>query len=335
MKSTIKDVAKRASVSISTVSLVINEKSNVSKATRKKVLAAMKELNYTPNRSAQRLAGKLKGNVGFILSEDHFTRAEPFYTRIFLGTEFEAHNYNTYILLTVIKNIFNGERDVPRFLRNRDVDGVIIAGRVPSALIDYIQELKIAVVYIDFLPKNRKGMAVLIDNVDGGFQAVEHLISRNRTRIAYIAGEMDHPSMQGRFRGYQNALTKYQVPIEQSLIVTNPKNTTFKNGYKCAKKLLENTKDVDAIFAANDAMALGCLRYLTEVGIKISEQIAVVGFDDVEACVQTHPTLTTIHVEKEEMGILAIKKLMEAIHSGKTTNIKSLVPATLIIREST
>ena len=122
--------------------------------------------------------------------------------------------------------------------------------------------------------------------------------------------------------------------MEDRFIVTNENNTTFADGYKAAEKLLKKSDDVDAIFAANDAMAFGCLRYLTESGIKVPEQIAIVGFDDVDACIHSNPKLTTMRVDKEEIGILALKTLMETIHSGKITNIKTLVPATLIVRES-
>src|SRR5690349_3574720 len=126
---TIHDVAKRAELSISTVSLVLNNKSNVSESTREKVLQIIAELGYHPQRSARGLASSLSGNLGFILSEDHFSQAEPFYTKIFLGTEFEARAHNYYILLTTVETAPRADSTPPRFLLEQNVDGVIIAGK--------------------------------------------------------------------------------------------------------------------------------------------------------------------------------------------------------------
>ncbi|HEX9614557.1 MAG TPA: LacI family DNA-binding transcriptional regulator, partial [Bacteroidota bacterium] len=127
---TIKDVARKAGLSLSTVSLVLNEKENVSVETRTKVLKIINELDYHPRRSARGLASKLTGNIGFILTDDHFTQAEPFYTKIFLGTEFEARKHNYYVLLTTVGRTVKESAEVPRFLLEQNVDGVVIAGRI-------------------------------------------------------------------------------------------------------------------------------------------------------------------------------------------------------------
>ena len=113
---TIKDVARQAGLSVSTVSLVMNNKGHVRETTREKVLCVVRELSYHPTRSARGLASKTSGNIGFILSEEHFSRAEPFYTRIFLGTEFEARDHNYYILLTTVPKEFGIRSTPPRFL---------------------------------------------------------------------------------------------------------------------------------------------------------------------------------------------------------------------------
>src|SRR5512135_725902 len=131
---TIEDVARLSGLSVSTISLVINNRGYVSDETRKKVLKIVEDLSYHPTRSARGLASKTSGNLGFILSEDHFSQAEPFYTRIFLGTEFEARNHNYYILLTTVGKTFHKTRSVPRFLLEQNVDGVIIAGKVNAKL---------------------------------------------------------------------------------------------------------------------------------------------------------------------------------------------------------
>src|SRR5438105_3408848 len=127
---TICEVAAKADLSISTVSLFLNNSSKVGGEARKKIQRVIGDLGYTPRRSARGLASKLSGNIGFIVSEDHFTQAEPFYTRIFLGTEFEARDHEYYILLTTVSKQFTNRQSIPRFLLEGNVDGIILAGRI-------------------------------------------------------------------------------------------------------------------------------------------------------------------------------------------------------------
>lgn len=334
-KTTIKDVAQKANVAISTVSLVINDKGKVSEETRQKILTAMRELNYRPSRAAQGLAGRLNGNIGFILSEDHFTRSEPFYTYIFLGSEFEARNHNVYVLLTVISQEFRGPKDAPRFLLDNIVDGVIVAGRVPAALTAYLKQIKLPILYIDFLPDYSPVQAILIDNTAGAKQAVKHLITTGREKIAFIAGDIQHPSIHARFEGYRHMLESHNFPFNADLIINHKPDTNFQYGYEAAAELVQRRVEFDAIFAANDALALGALRYFAENKITVPEDVALVGFDDVAAAAQSNPSLTTIRVNKEEMGILGLKTLVEIIQTRKELNTKIIVPTKLVIRKST
>jgi LacI family transcriptional regulator len=332
---TIKDVAKRAGVSLSTVSLVLNNKKNISLETINKVKRAIDELNYHPRHSARGLASKKSGNIGFILTDDHFSRAEPFYTKIFLGTEFEARNHNYYILLTTVERKFS-RKSIPRFLLEKNVDGVILAGHVPEGLINYINNnYNIPVIYIDYLAPKGKSFAILIDNVDGARLAVEHLIEKGHQDIAFICGEISHPSMESRFMGYKAALKQAGIPINQKLIITNEQNTSDNDGFKAAEKLLKTGEKFSAIFSANDAMAFGCLRYLKSKNISVPKQVALIGFDDVEIASQIEPHLTTMRVDKEEMGAIAIRNLVEMISKDKKNYGKILVPVELVVRDST
>ena len=167
IRPTIKDVAKRAGLSLSTVSLAINNSGYVSKETRIRVLKVVEELGYHPSRAARGLASRKSGNVGFILTDDHFCQAEPFYTKVFLGTEFEARKHNYYILLTTVGRRFTKNGSTPRFLLERNIDCVIIAGKISERLVDYIEGLGLPIVLVDYeLPRKRLSM-VLIDNRKG------------------------------------------------------------------------------------------------------------------------------------------------------------------------
>lgn len=335
MSATIKDVAKKAKVSITTVSMVLNNNPKISEATRQKVLKAIQELNYYPRRMARGLVSRKTGNIGFILTEDHFSRHEPFYTRIFLGTEFEARELEYYILLTTVPPDFKPNSRLPRFILERNVDGIILAGKVPHALMQCIQQRDIPVVFVDYFLPDENYPAVLIDNISGGLLATQHLIKCGRQRIGFIGGDIQHPSIYDRYQGYQRALEQNGIPGQETLVVVDEPYPDRQSGYRAMEKLIRRAPDVDAVFACNDAMALGALQCLKEKGKKIPQDIALIGFDDVEADLTVDPSLSTIRVNKEELGIQAIRLMIEILNSSKPISRKILVPVELVAREST
>lgn len=334
MSPTIKDVAKKASVSLSTVSLVINGKSNVRDETRKKVEAAISDLGFHPRRAARGLASNKTNNIGFILTEDHFSRAEPFYTKIFLGTEFEARKYNYYILLTTVPKKFNENLHLPRFLLERNVDGVILAGKVPTKLIDIIQKANLPLILIDYSTPTHKTSKVLIDNHQGTSLAVEHLIQNGHSKIAFIGGEISHPSICERLRGYEETMHKSNLSTS-NLIFCNEPNTDVNNGYEATCSLFKKGSPFTAIVASNDTVATGAMRCLREKNINIPQDVSIIGFDDIEVCLQVEPRLSTIKVFKEELGAIAVRRAIEGIENKTLLLDQTLIPAELIIREST
>ncbi len=333
---TIKDVAKRADVSLSTVSLVLNNKGYVSPKTREKVAKVINELGYHPTRSARGLALRKSGNIGFILTDDHFTQTEPFYTKIFLGAEFEAQKHNYYILLTTITKDFDPFNSLPRFLIEKNVDGILIAGQVSTVLIDYIDSMNIPIVLIDFDVENHKHSTVLNNNYQGTQLAVEHLINLQHRKIGYIAGDLSHPSINERYQGYRNALKQAGITLEKSWISINQKDTKVSNGYNAAKDLIKSSHSLPtALIAANDAMAIGCLQYFSEINIKVPDDIALIGFDNIEKALSAQPSLTTIDVNKFAMGGTAMSTLVECITERNKQINHIRIPVTLVVREST
>jgi LacI family transcriptional regulator len=332
---TIKDVAKTAHVSTATVSLVINNHKRISPETRVKVNKAIQELNYHPFRSARGLVSQKTGNIGFILTEDHFLRSEPFYTRIFLGTEFAARENEFYILLTTVPSDFRAGDRLPRFVLERNVDGIIIAGKVPHDLIKSLEKYNLPLVFIDYYPENNKYSNVLIDNVSGGKNAVQHLIDYGHEKIGFIAGDIQHPSIKDRFQGYKIAMEERGLSYNNTYYVIDEENPARENGYSAAKKLLNKNKKITAIFACNDAMAIGVMQYLKEKKIEIPENISLIGFDNVEADLSLDPPLSTISVKKTDMGIEAIHLMAELLNNKVKSIKKVLVPVELISRKST
>jgi LacI family transcriptional regulator len=335
MASTIKDVAKKANVSVATVSLVIHNHQRISSDTKRRVRRAIEDLNYYPVRTARGLVSQKSGNIGFIVTEDHFSRSEPFYTQIFLGTEFQARESEYYVLLTTVNSDFTTNTNLPRFILERNVEGVILAGKIPPSLIENLKNLEIPLVFVDYYPPQGNYPVVMIDNSAGGTKATQHLIDCHHTRIAFIAGDIAHPSISERFQGYKMALEKNQIPYDPSLVVIDEPYPAREFGYHAAGKMLQRDNHPTAIFACNDAMAIGVLQYLKERKIKVPDDISIIGFDDVEANLSMDPPLTTIRVPKVEMGIEAIKLMTEILQQKQTRSRKILVPVDLIVRQST
>lgn len=339
-KVTIKDVASHANASMSTVSIVVNGKGYVSDEKRKEILNSINELGYVPSTSARNLASNRTNNIGFILRESHFTLSEPFYTRIFLGTEFESKNYNYYVLLATVTDDYQKGVDTPRLLKERNVDGIIIAGKVSKDLLKEVEDSGIPFVVVDYQYKSYP--SIMVDNLNAGIEAVRHLIEKGHSEIAFVGADPNHPSISARFEGYQLAMLKAGIKDTSNLVFMDEGLPTLKTGFKQAKMMFETEEKPTAVFCANDAMALGLLKYAEQNKIKVPEDLSVIGFDDVEGASFSSPKLSTVRVFKEQIGELALSHLSEIIED--TTDKKSkyersnhmlTVPTELVIREST
>ncbi|MBI1936543.1 MAG: LacI family DNA-binding transcriptional regulator [Ignavibacteriales bacterium] len=336
MSPTIKDVAKKAGVSIATVSLAIHNNQRITTITRNKVLRAIKELNYHPSRSAKGLVTKTTGNIGFVLTDDHFLKTEPFYTMIFLGTEFVTRGNDYYVLLATINKDFKEGDELPRFILERSVDGVIVAGKVPDAFIQKLSKFDMPLVFVDYFPPVDDHCVVMVDNTRGGYQAAKHLVDLGHKEIAFIGADITHPSISDRLTGYKQALETSGIEIKQSNIIIDEDYPARQNGYNAAKRLFEKNKNVTAVFACNDAMAIGAMQYCADNGIKIPGDVSLIGFDDVEADLLLNPPLTTVRVPKVELGTEAMNVMVNLL-SSKSANCakKIVVPVELIVRGST
>ena len=315
-KMTIKDIAELAGVSVSTVSLVISNRGYVSAGTRRKVERIIAKYDYCPRQTARNLASGHTGNIGFIIADFHLSGNEFFYSRVLLGAELEARKKDYYILLTTVGDSFQPPKDTPRFLKGRDVDGIIVAGSVPEDLVAYIHPLKIPYVLVDYRHPAIESNRVQIENHDGAYRAVEHLLDHGYRRIAFVGGSYRHASIRERFRGYQNALDHAglsEVARDESLRFLVDEETTSLIGARGINALLDQAVQFDAVVCANDTTALGCLNALQERGFNVPGDIAIVGFDDIRYAAETRPTLTTVHVPKLEMGVQAVRLIFDCL----------------------
>ncbi len=335
MAPTIRDVARLAKVSPSTVSAVINQKGYVSKDTLKRVNAAINKLDYTPQRSARDLAKRTSGNLGFIVSDTHFSRAEPFYTRVFLGAEIEARNHDLYVLLTSVPKKYKEQKHLPRFLRERNVDGVMIAGNIPDKLIRDVLARDIPTVFVDYGNDRFPGAKVLIDNRRGVLEAVRHLISLGHEKIGFIGAEPDHPSVRERLEGFREGLKEKNLNENRNWVIFAEGDMNPDRGADACLMLLENSQLPTALVCANDAMATGVLNVLKDIGIAVPGVISVVGFDDVPTCTILDPPLTTVRVHKEDLGAIAVQTLVDLISRRYKQSKVIREGVEMIIREST
>jgi LacI family transcriptional regulator len=302
---TIHEVAQLADVSISTVSLVMNGRDGVRSSTRDRVEKAARSLGYRPRASARSLASGTTGNVGFVLRDDHFTRSETFYTRVFLGSEFEARTAGVYVLLTTLPRAYNETLHSPRFLRERNVDGLLVAGSVPDAFLHEIEALRLPAVLIDYawgqLP------SVMVGNSEGAIAAATHLRERGSTRLAFCGADLRHPSVVERKRAFLDCAGDAVQLFESTGLATRAV------GRMLGQQLCEAPDRPDAVFCANDALALGVIDAARECGIRVPDDLAVVGFDDVDAAAEHTPPLTTVRVFKEQLGETGLRVLSDLI----------------------
>ncbi len=335
MRPTIKDVAKKAQVSTATVSLVMGGHPRISPQTIRKVKKTIKELGYVPSKSARDLVSRKTGNIGFVLTDDHFLRTEPFYTQIFLGTEFAVRQLPYYILLATIPSNFSEGDALPRFVVERNIDGLIIAGKVRSLFLERLKSYNFPVVMIDFLATQIGHSSVLIDNQDGAFQATNYLISLGHKDIAFLGAEFEHPSIKERYQGYKNALEQNKLAFNEGLLVLIDAIISKESGYKAAKEVHLKKIPFSGIIACNDAMAIGAMQYFKDVGVNIPEELSIVGFDDIDSDIYQNPPLSTISVPKIDMGQEAIQLIVQIIEKKIKSHKKIIVPVELVVRGST
>lgn len=327
---TIRDVAKRANVGIATVSRVLNNNPSVSEATRQKVLAAVAELDYTPNYSARRLS--LGKTLTIAVIVPFFTR--PVFVERLRGVE-QALAHSEYDLI-----LFNVEtvdrrnhcfRAVPR--RER-IDGLLIIALSPQDTeVDYFLQSQVPTVLIDTThPRLNR---VVIDDVLGGRLATQHLIDLGHHKIAYLSEHLDNPfnftANVDRYQGYCQAFEAAGWPVNPTYLqeVAYGQQAARQG----AKELFALADRPTAIFAASDTQAIGVLQAANEMGFNVPQDLSVVGYDDVE--VTEYLSLTTIHQPLFEFGIKGVELLLETIEKPTRSPHKILLPVELVVRGTT
>jgi len=340
MSVTLEDVAKRAGVSPKTVSYVIRNLPGVSEETAKRVWQAINELGYRPNKAARNLAtGKESRNelLAFLLPRRFAEVLDPFYYAVLRGAEAEVVKHNYSLIFSAFDDPSQESFVLPKCVLEVSVDGVLVAHYAGKEFLQILDKRGIPVVLIDAYLEDWPLNCVITDNEGGAFKAVSHLIELGHRSIACVTGHYKKPSsFRDRVKGYRRALEAHGIAFNEDLLVSiETRHLTPEDGYLVTKAFLESKPNVTAIFATNDPLASGVMRAIRELGLRIPDDISVIGFDDVDWAMHTSPALTTIRVFKEEMGRLAVQRLMSIINEPETPPVKLVMPTELIVREST
>jgi LacI family transcriptional regulator len=322
---TIRDVARAASVSVATVSRVLNDADPVSPATRERVLAAAAALDFVPHSGARSLSTRRTDTIGVILPDLH----GEFFSELIRGIDLETRARGLHLLLSHSHGDPHEAQAVLRAMRSR-VDAMVVmspyadegvlaaalGGRTPVVLLGSGGE-------IGGHPRFD------IDNLGGAYAVTDHLLQSGYHRIAFVAGPAGNIEASQRLAGYRAALAARGEAVEQ--VVQG--DFTQASGYEAARRLLAEARP-EAIFAANDMMAIGCLQALREAGLRVPGDVALAGFDDIPIARFVDPPLTTVGVPIAEIGRQAILCCAQILASGDACESRTFAP-TLVVRAST
>ncbi len=330
MAVTIWDVAKKAGVSVATVSRVINHSTHkVNEATRRRVLAAIQELGYQPNDVARGLKKRTSRTIALIVPDI----SNPFYPAIARGIEDIANQHGYAVVLCNTYENLTKEREYLDLLRRRWVDGLIFAtvGRNTRHL-RWLRGHSIPVVLIARDVEGLEIGSVLVDNFQGAYEAIRRLIRLGHRRIGFIGGPPNLHVVQERRRGYLQALCEAEIEPDPSLSVEG--NFRAEGGFEAMQQLLQIPLPPSAVFAANDLMAIGAMDAIKRSGLRIPEDVAVVGFDDITFASLVELTLTTVAQPKYKMGTMAMSRLLEIMRGKRNGPRKIVLEPQLVVRDS-
>jgi LacI family transcriptional regulator len=323
---TIQDVAKTAGVSISTVSRVLNGKVDVASETQQHILSVIDSLGYTTNLAARSMRSQKKNLVGLIMPDI----AYPFAIEVMKGvnraiaeSEFDLLVYTTGDVRKSGRAFH--EQKYVSLLTNSISDGVIIVAPVAGEF-----NIDAPVVSIDPLASNPNYPAVHATNYQGAMDAMEHLLSLGHRRIGYISGRAELESSNRRLMGYRAALEKAGIPIDEKLIASG--DYTTETGIQCARELLSLDHPPTAIFASNDQMAIGVFQVAQELGLRIPDDLSVIGFDNITE--SKYMGLTTVDQFISEMGYVATQMLIKLINDVPLDDQTYRMQTQLVIRSS-
>jgi len=332
LKITIKEVAKQAGVDPSTVSRVINNdpKLSVREQTRLRVLETIRELGYQPNSIARNLRLNTSGAIGMLIPDI----TNPLFPEVIKGVESCSSEKDLGLILCNTGDLHEKELKMIRFFLNRRVDGLLLASvHIRDETIAEVEKSGVPYVLVNRGNRKDAGAYVVADNAAGAKMAVRHLIDLGHRKIAHIAGFLYTDSGIERLEGYRKELNLADIHLDSEYIVEA--GYSEQGGYKAMKKLLLLPDPPTAVFAVNDLTAMGAILAMNDQGVRVSEDISIVGFDDIWVGERITPALTSVKVPLYDMGYLAMNMLYQKMRGVPIEQERIVLESSLVVRRST
>lgn len=331
MKLTIAEIARRAGVSKTTVSRVLNDRPDVDQATRQRIQQLIEETGYVPHVAAVSLATGRTGLLGLLAP----SLLRPWTIQIIQGIADAIDSTDYELVLYTTSMAERNQEMYARALAHGLTDGLIVILPREGGM-EYLTNLRkqsFPLVLIDYRGQTPDMPSVTAANLSGAFGAVEHLLSLGHRRIGIITGLMDLGCSRDRLAGYREALQKAGLETDPDLIVAG--DFSEPSGYEGMRRLMTLREPPTAVFASNDEMALGAMRAARDLDLRIPEDVSLVGFDDVHMAQFAVPPLTTVRQPMSDMGRRAVEMLLLQIKGDNLSESRVVLPTELIIREST
>ncbi|WP_127493625.1 LacI family DNA-binding transcriptional regulator [Paenibacillus glycanilyticus] len=330
MKATIYDVAKEAGVSIATVSNAINGKGNVSKKRREQIFKIMEQMNYQPNVNASALMGKKTYTLGLLIPDI----SNPFFSEIARAIEDQAHQLGYSVIMCSTDNKDERVERYIALLEQKNVDGILIGTGVDNLdILTNLQARKIPIVMISREASALEVDTVVADDYVGGLMAAQHLIEMGHTRIAILSEQLKVSSARERIRGFKQGLQDHRISFDdRNLVICD---YMVEEGRRGAGELLGRGDRPTAIFCCNDVLAIGAMQEARSLGIKVPEELSIVGFDDTILAAVVDPPLTTVAQPIASMAKQAFQLMISNLDETEPVKKRIVLRPEINIRQST
>lgn len=330
---TIKDIAEQSGFSLSTVSLVMNNNPRISESTRDRVLKTIERLGYQPNRMARALAWRRSQTLAVLVPQLRHAFADVYFGEIVSGIYDKANKLGYKIMLEAARTEFVESKEYLQLFEQKFVDGMLFIGANSNhPFISEFADGARPFLLVNNYSKEHDLNYVVSNYRYGAWQVTQHLVRLGHRRIGFISGGLaEIQTSRDILESFQEVLAEHKLPADPKCIVDGW--LTEDGGLQATEQLLRQSPDVTAIFALNDKMALGAMKKLNELGLRVPQDVAVVGFDDIPQASYSTPALTTVHQPLYEIGKIACERLVELIH-GKPGPVQEVLPIHLVIRDS-
>jgi LacI family transcriptional regulator len=330
---TIKDIARESQVSLSTVSLVLNNNPRISPGTRERVLETINRLGYKPNRMARTLAWKRTNTLAVLVPQLRHAFADVYFGEIVSGIHDRATKLGYKVLLEAARSEFVEQKQYLELFDQKFIDGMLFIGaNLKHQFLADLAGTSRPVILVNNYSKEHNLNYVVSNYRYGAWQATQHLLRLGHRRIGFISGGLTEiQTSQDIYESFQETLRERGIQFDSRLAVDGW--LTEEGGMHAIDELLRRDSQITAVFALNDKMALGAIKKLNQVGLRVPQDVAVVGFDDIPQASFSIPSLTTVHQPLYEIGKLSCERLIELIR-GKTETVQEVIPIHLVVRDS-